>query len=845
MANWRLIPSEAPTNELLDACQGSILAQLLTQRGIKDAETARGFLNPIHYTPCHATDLIGVDKAVRVLTGHLNEQHPILVWGDFDADGQTSTSLLVAALRQLAANPDLILWHIPHRVRDNHGVQPEVLTELLARSSPVPTLVITCDTGIDAVAGLRTARQAGLDVIITDHHALPPEFDDLEPGSDACLPLSDQDEQVLKWGVRCIASAIVNPQLLPSNHPQRHLPGVGVAFLVAQQLFAELRPDISVDQFLDLVALGIVADMAEQKADTRYWLQMGLIQLARTHRVGLQALLDESLKRVSWRSTGVRTEQIAFQIGPRLNAVSRLESAETSVELLLTEDKTRAQDLAAKLTRLNIRRRDESSNIAETTRALMAQRPDHESLSCLVIAHRGWHPGLLGIAASRIVDEYRKPAIVLTISEQGVARGSARSVEGVDIRAAISACSDLLISHGGHAGAAGLMLHLDRLEEFRHKISEQVQAQHGSGPGPRMVDLELSLEELNSETFDQLEAIEPTGVGNPQPVLLSRHLTPERVSRSRDGKHSFFYVRQAGHRFAIQAKWFNAPARSDQLLKNPVNLLYHLSLDTFSGPRRFALIVRECVPVTEVSATRSEPRSMVLPFPVKDMRSERLEVLPPDLGSSTLWYAAGAALPVSWISVMPCLSGSQDRNSLLIWTAPPSRKHLIELLVANTWESVAFYGTEPMGTPLEVGQVVELFKAKYSQAWAANQESCDAISSNHLETSDQGNGANTTDVAVSDQIQERWAGEIGLTREVMQLTRSLLQTNGFLHVVEDFAYPGPDEFHQSKNQEWKKRNSQGLLKQLNLALHEIKAFHALLHREDLTRHFGAMLDQPK
>ena len=838
--NWQLIPPANPSAALLATCRGPLLARLLAQRGIVDADTARGFLNPEHYTPAPASDMVGVVPAARMLRQCLDRKQPILVWGDFDADGQTSTALLVSALRELAADPALVHWHIPHRVRDNHGVQAAVLTELLSQLSPSPALIITCDTGIDAVEGLRTARQAGLEVVVTDHHALPPEFDDYEPGTDPCLPASDDDADVARWGVRCIADAIVNPQLLPPEHPQAHLPGVGVAFLVVQQLFGELGTLETADRFLDLVAVGIVADMADQQADTRHWLQRGLVQLARTGRIGLQALLDESLPRVRWRRTGVRAEHIAFQVGPRLNAVSRLESAETSVDLLLTPDPAQAGEIAGKLTRLNERRKDESARIAAVTRDLLARRPEHDDLPCLVIAHRGWHPGLLGIAASRIVEETGKPSIVLTITEEGVARGSARSVDGIDIGRAIGRCRDLLLSHGGHAGAAGVRLEVAHLEEFRRRVGQEVAAQHGDGPAPRQVDLELLLGDLNPETHLQLEALEPTGTGNPQPLLLSRELAAERPSRSRDGNHLFFSVRQAGHRYAAQAKWFNAPPGAEQLLEGPVNLLYHLALDTYRRSRSFFLLVRDCASVDKHHTITPESPAQAVPFAIEDLRAAPSAKLTDDMRAATAWYAAGAALPAAWVSVPPALKGMDDRDALTIWTAPPSRKHLKELLQARDWSSVAVRAVEPQGTRLEVRHVLELFRERYRQAWGGVLPAPeDGRPDNHSRIgNDTPLFADT--VGIPDQVQEQWAAELGLTRETMQITRALLQANGFLHMSGDLVLPGPDRDHGHRDRDWSRRNSMPLMEQLRTALHEIKAFHALLHREDLSQHLAAV-----
>ena len=839
--NWQLIPPVAPSAELLAVCQGPLLARLLAQRGIVDANSAKGFLNPDHYTPTPAGDMVGVVRAARMLRQCLERSLPILVWGDFDADGQTSTALLVSALHELADEPALVHWHIPHRVKDNHGVQPGVLTDLLSQLSPRPALIITCDTGIDAVEGLKAARQAGLDVIVTDHHALPPEFDDHEPGTDPCLPPSNDDADLERWGIRCLAGAIVNPQLMSAEHPQAHLPGVGVAFLVVQQLISELDPTATADRFLDLVAVGIVADMADQKADTRYWLQRGLVQLARTERIGLEALLDESLPRVQWRKTGIRAEHIAFQVAPRLNAVSRLDSAETSVELLLIRDRIQAEEIARNLTLLNERRKDESARIAATTRNLLAARPEHDSLHCLVIAHRGWHPGLLGIAASRIVEETGKPSIVLTITEEGVARGSARSVDGIDIGRAIGRCSDLLLSHGGHAGAAGVRLEVDRLEEFRRRVSEEVAALHGDGPSPRRVDLELRLEDLHPDTRRQLEALEPTGAGNPQPVLLSRELAGERPVRSRDGKHLFFSVRQAGHRFAFQAKWFNAPPGMEQVLEGPINLLYHLALDTYRRHRSFFLLVRDCASVDPHRTIAPESPAQTTPFTIEDLRASPLTELPNDAREATAWNAAGAALPEGWISVPPALKGLNDRDSLTIWTAPPSRKHLKELLQARAWSSIAVRAMEPQGTPLEIDHVVELFKERYKRAWDSDSP---APNDNHQQDGASPSATGTPSAmdssGIPDLIQERWAAEWGLTREVMQITRALLQANEFLHITGDLALPGPDRAQGTRNDDWHRRKSIPLLAQLRTALHEIKAFHALLHREDLTRHLAAV-----
>jgi hypothetical protein len=311
--------------------------------------------------------------------------------------------------------------------------------------------------------------------------------------------------------------------------------------------------------------------------------------------------------------------------------------------------------------------------------------------------------------------------------------------------------------------------------------------------------------------------------------------------RSRDGKHLFFSVRQAGHRFAFQAKWFNVPPGTEQVLEGPINLLYNLALDTYRRRRSFFLLVRDCESVAQHRTVAPELPVRTVPFTIEDLRASPLAELPNDAREATAWYAAGAALPEAWLSVPPTLQGLDDHDSLTIWTAPPSRKHLKALLQARAWSSVAVRAAEPQGTPLEVDHVVDLFKARYKRAWDS-----DSPTTNDMYRQDEASlftvGTPTAVDAsgIPDLIQEQWAAEWGLTREVMQITRALLQANDFLHVTGDLALPGPDRAQGARSEDWRRRQSIPLLAQLRTALHEIKAFHALLHREDLARHLAAV-----
>ena len=307
-------------------------------------------------------------------------------------------------------------------------------------------MLLTCDVGISAHDAIDVANLLGATTLITDHHALPPE-----------LPNAD---------------AIVSTQMLPPEHPLHDLPGVGVAYILMQHFYALAgRPD-EVTRYLDLVALGIVADVAKQRADTRFLLQRGLEGLRWPERVGVQALIESA----GVDATNLSAEHIGFQLGPRLNALGRLSDANRAVELLTTDDIGQARIIVAELEGLNNQRKQISDQIYAAAQEMLASEPSLLDFEALVLNHPRWHTGVIGIVASRLVEMYGKPVVMLASPEGEAARGSARSVPGVDIGAAIAAQADLLIQHGGHPGAAGLSLDPDLLPQFRRRLSNTVAA---------------------------------------------------------------------------------------------------------------------------------------------------------------------------------------------------------------------------------------------------------------------------------------------------------------------------------------------------------------------------------
>ncbi|MCD6425549.1 MAG: DHH family phosphoesterase, partial [Anaerolineales bacterium] len=385
---------DIPANIQTEFGGSSVFNQTLFRRGIQTIDSARGFLNPGLYLPASPSQLPGLPKAVDRIQEAFKKNQKILVWGDFDVDGQTSTTLLVSAL---SGHGSEISHYIPNRALESHGVSVDTLQHQISQISP--SILLTCDTGIDAFESVSYAQSAGIDVIITDHHQLPNN-----------LPS---------------AYSIVNPNFLSEHHPLFNLPGVGVAYKLIEALYSNLQLDPEI--FLDLVALGIVSDVARQTHDTRYLLQKGLVLLQNTSRLGLQQLL--SIAKIN--PEDITEETIGFVIGPRLNALGRLDDANSCVEFFTTPDLSRAAELAQQLESLNSQRRILTETIFQDSIKMVTNYPEYaQDYPILVLqGPPQWHPGVIGIVASRLVERFHKPVIML--SQDGkLARGSARSIPG-------------------------------------------------------------------------------------------------------------------------------------------------------------------------------------------------------------------------------------------------------------------------------------------------------------------------------------------------------------------------------------------------------------------------------
>jgi len=633
----------------------SLVARTLYQRGYTSLDSALGFLDPAFYTPSPPSDLPGLLTAADQLESALKYGKNILIWGDFDVDGQTSTTLLYSGLVELGGSAT---YYIPIRASESHGVSPASLQDKIDRLQP--DLLITCDTGIDAVDAVNLARDQNLEVIITDHHQLPDQLPD--------------------------ANSIINPNLLPKEHPLRTLPGVGVAYKLMEELFS--RQDRDSERFLDLVALGVVADVAEQIGDTRFLLQQGLDILRTYSRPGLSELY-----RFAGVEQGEITEdQIGFVIGPRLNALGRLDDANSSVDFLTTSDPGRAHKLAEYLENLNRRRQELTEDIFQEAMAMIEGSPSLvEDYPVIVLAgSSNWNPGVIGIVASRIVDRFFKPVIML--SEDGVEyRGSARSIEGVNITRLISESSRFLTSFGGHPMAAGMSLPAENVSKFRSSLAEDFHRIVGPPPEKARIniDAELSFSDISLDFITDIQRLAPFGAGNPKLLFATRglSLTAERIIGKNKNHRKLTFTDPSGT--DLDFLWWNSAEYT--LPSEPIDLAYSLDQTTFRDQLQIQATVQHIRHSSDEPAYIKSPKKINF----RDFRQSQSPLL--DLESV---IASGKVQVWAELNIPP---GVQSRKrlellsqpTLVIWTSPPNRQVLSTAVSQVTPSEIILFALEP------------------------------------------------------------------------------------------------------------------------------------------------------
>jgi single-stranded-DNA-specific exonuclease len=503
------VSDQHPVPDISDSSKipGQYIARLLWQRKIQAPEQLSVFLNPQDYQPT-APLAFGQEMswAIARLQSAYATQEKVAIWGDFDADGVTATAVLWDGLGEFFVQQTTLFYYIPNRLTECHGLSESGLDRLHQKGCK---LIVTCDTGSTNHAEIEYANHLGMEVIVTDHHTLP----------------SDRPPVV----------AIINPRFLPADHPLAHLSGVAVAYKLVEALYAALPtvPQKPLEKLLDLVAIGLIADLVELKGDCRYLAQLGIAQLqkqanpATATRPGVAKLL-EFCKR-----SGDRPTDISFGLGPRINAVSRIQGdAHFCIELLTSQDKQLCSQLAEATELANTRRKALQKDLVQQVKARITQ-VDLSNTPILVLADDQWPAGILGLVAGQIAQEYGKPTILFSSSSRlptpdsplPLARGSARSVHSIDLYQLVKQQAHLLHRFGGHPYAAGLSLPVENLPLFTEALHQQFR-QHmdevETGPSFQ-VDLVVTVAELGKELFQELKLLEPCGMGNPVPKLWIRN----------------------------------------------------------------------------------------------------------------------------------------------------------------------------------------------------------------------------------------------------------------------------------------------------------------------------------
>jgi single-stranded-DNA-specific exonuclease len=491
-----------------------ILAELLVARGITQSAEAFAFLNP-SYSHLHRPSLmLGMDCAVERLDRAIEAREPILLYGDYDVDGTVAVVLLKTAIEMLGG---LVRFHVPHRLRDGYGMQSSVLEAAHAEGVRV---VVTVDTGMRAFAEAETARRLGLDLIVTDHHL--PDAHDAVPD----------------------ALAILNPNQPGCGYPEKSLCGAAIALKLAQALLARRSPDRTREKtlpsFLKMAAIATIADAVPLRGENRTIAAIGLRELRNPMGAGLRALFAAAaLDPASKQLTGF---DVAFRLAPRINAAGRMDVASDVVELFTTRDSHRATELAGKLEGLNRERRDVEAAALAVIEARLAADAGIAADPLLVIDGDGWHRGVIGILASRVVERTAKPAIVVSIQDGpdgGIAHGSGRSVDGFPLLAAIESCADLFTRFGGHAFAVGFAMPAENLPELKRRLREYAAGHLAAREPERLVHIhaELPLDRITPVLVGWLRKLEPLGHGNPEPLFLARNARLVAAPRIMKARH--------------------------------------------------------------------------------------------------------------------------------------------------------------------------------------------------------------------------------------------------------------------------------------------------------------------
>lgn len=531
-----------------------ITAQLLINRGINTAEEAHQFLNSSLFDLPSPFLMNGMQKAVQRIITAIENMEKIGIYGDYDVDGVTSTALLYCFLKELGSR---VTYYNPDRFTEGYGVNLDAIIKLKDEGVK---LIISGDCGITAVDEVQKAKELGIDFIITDHHKPPEQIPD--------------------------AIAVLNPQLSDCTYPGKEITGVGVIFNLALALRRTLREseffegsEPNLGTYLDLVALGTVADCGSITNVNRILVKEGLKRMTAPKRQGLIAL-----KEASSIKGDVSSFDIGYRLGPRINASGRLNTARQAVELFISNDPQSAKELASILNKENSNRQNIEAKILEDAFSMIDSSVEFKQSNSIVLCSKNWHQGVIGIVASRIVEKYLKPTFLIALDGSGKGKGSGRSLDGINIYSALAQCSDLFEEFGGHDLAAGITIKEQNIEEFKNRFNSALKGSKEKFVRNIIVDAELDTERISRELISEFGNLAPYGIGNPEPVFLSKSL--EIVNQKMfNEKHMSLKLKNGTKTY--DAVWFNSKLQLEP--ENKIDIVFTPEINTWNGSHNLRL----------------------------------------------------------------------------------------------------------------------------------------------------------------------------------------------------------------------------------------------------------------
>ena len=659
-----------PKKELVEYLENRELALLAQKRGLNSKAKLIQFIEPEKYTPLELRDFPQIMEIVDFILEHIKKDSRILIYGDYDVDGISSTSILVGALSRLS---DQISYHIPDRFKEGYGLNQEVLASYQEEID----LVISCDCGISNYDEVKFAKEAGMDFVVTDHHDLP---DQLPP-----------------------ADYVISPRLLPEDHQGYWLPGAGMAYFLIKAVFSKAGKKGEEREFLDLLLLAIIADVVPLKGENRYLFKTGLKELQNTKRIGLKALYNE----LDINPLEINEKTLGFQIGPLLNSAGRIDSAEKGLKLLLAENKSKAAGLAAELNQINQHRKEISQRIYLE----LEKEMDPEQRKAVVSYDSDWHQGVIGIAAGRITENYQVPAVLMTSNQQSeLITGSARSVEGININNLIAECSDLLEKHGGHAAAAGFSLKKDRLEKFKLRLQRLIDQELDEIDSELEIEADLNLElaELTEKFYQGLRLFAPFGEANLEPLfyLEGDILSSREISA---GRHKRLVLGSENNK--ITALWWWAGEIENNYRQQ---FACRLTENIYQGNRSLQLEIKALAPLKEKSRKVKSQPDIKKQLKVIDWRQKDISEL--EAGAAdTVYFAEG----LKEYDLYPLINRNyyREAENLVLLTIPPSLAHLKEILLLTAAKKLFLINNEEQSLNINtfINKLLSLIKYSLQQ----------------------------------------------------------------------------------------------------------------------------------